>query len=153
MPTVRVTREIHNYLFRGGVQAVTTRVLVTGIAVFLVVMTVPGIEVDSVPAGIAAILVLVFLNLLVRPILFVLTLPLIVLSLGLFLIVVNALLLEFTAYLVKGFTVTGFLPAVVGAVVISFTTTILNAWTTEPRLVEPHAFPQQRAPRIISPDE
>lgn len=153
MPTVRVTREIHNYLFRGGFQAVTTRVLITGIAVFLAVMTVPGIEADSIPAGIAAILVLMFLNLLVRPILFVLTLPLIVLSLGLFLIVVNALLLEFTAYLVKGFTVTGFWPAVGGAVVISLVTTILNAWTAEPRPPEPHSFPQQRPPRIINPNE
>ncbi len=153
MPNVRVTREIHNYLFRGGFQAVTTRVLVTGIAVFLAVMTVPGIEVDSIPAGIAAILVLMFLNLLVRPILFVLTLPLIVLSLGLFLIVVNALLLEFTAYLVKGFTVTGFWPAVGGAVVISLVTTILNAWTAEPRPAEPHSLPQQRSPRIINPNE
>ncbi|MCX5721655.1 MAG: phage holin family protein [Nitrospirae bacterium] len=153
MPTVRVTREIHNYLFHGGLQAVTTRVLVTGIAVFLAVMTVPGIEVDSIPAGIAAILVLMFLNLLVRPILFVLTLPLIVLSLGLFLIVVNALLLEFTAYLVKGFTVTGFWPAVGGAVVISLVTTILNAWTAEPRQPEPQSFPQQRPPKIINPDE
>lgn len=153
MPTVRVTREIHNYLFSGGFQAVATRVLITGIAVFLAVMTVPGLEVDSLPAGIAAILVLMFLNLLVRPILFVLTLPLIVLSLGLFLIVVNALLLELTAYLVKGFTVTGFWPAVGGAVVISLVTTILNAWTSNPRLPEPQAFPQQRPPKIINPDE
>ena len=74
-------------------------------------------------------------------------------SLGLFLIVVNALLLEFTAYLVKGFTVTGFWPAVGGAVVISLVTTILNAWTAEPRQVEPHSFPQQRPPKIINPDE
>ncbi|MEY4704404.1 MAG: hypothetical protein RL042_600 [Nitrospirota bacterium] len=153
MPTVRITREIHNYLFSGGFQAVATRVLITGIAVFLAVMTVPGLEVDSLPAGIAAILVLMFLNLLVRPILFVLTLPLIVLSLGLFLIVVNALLLELTAYLVKGFTVAGFWPAVGGAVVISLVTTILNAWTSNPRLPEPQDFPQQRPPKIINPDE
>ncbi len=153
MPTIHLTREIHNYLFGGGFQAVTTRVLVTGIAVFLAVMTVPGIEVDSIPAGSAAIVVLMFLNLLVRPILFVLTLPLIVLSLGLFLIVVNALLLEFTAYLVKGFTVTGFWPAVGGAVVISLVTMILNAWTGGPGQLEPQSLPQQRPPKIINPDE
>lgn len=153
MPTVRVTREINNYFFSGGFRAAATRVLITGIAVFLAVMIVPGLDVDSLPAGIAAILVLTFLNVLVRPILFVLTLPLIVLSLGLFLIVVNALLLELTAYLVKGFTVAGFWPAVGGAVVISLVTTILNAWTSEPRQAEPHTLPQQRPPRIINPDE
>jgi putative membrane protein len=77
---------------------------------------------------------------------------LIVLSLGLFLIVVNALLLELTAYLVKGFTLAGFWPAVGGAVVISLVTTILNAWTSDRRPPEPHAFPQ-RPPKIINPDE
>ena len=152
MQTLHVTRELNNYYFSGGVRAAGIRVLITGIAVFLAVMIVPGLEVDSVYAGLATILVLTFLNVLVRPILFVLTLPLIVLSLGLFLIVVNALLLEFTAYLVKGFTVAGFWPAVGGAVVISLVTTILNAWTSGPRLPEPQAFPQ-RPPKIINPDE
>lgn len=152
MPTVHVTRELNNYFLSGGFRAAAIRVLITGIAVFLAVMIVPGLDVDSLPAGLAAILVLTFLNVLVRPILFVLTLPLIVLSLGLFLIVVNALLLELTAYLVKGFSVTGFWPAVGGAVVISLVTTILNASTSGPRPTEPRAFPQ-RPPTIINPDE
>jgi putative membrane protein len=152
MPPLHVTRELNNYLFSGGVRAAVIRVLITGIAVFLAVMIVPGLEVDSLRAGIAAVLVLTFLNLLVRPILFVLTLPLIVLSLGLFLIVVNALLLELTAYLVRGFSVTGFWPAVGGAVVISLVTMILNAWTADHRPTERRAFPQ-RPPTIINPDE
>ncbi|HEX6826213.1 MAG TPA: phage holin family protein, partial [Nitrospiraceae bacterium] len=87
-------------------RAAIIRVLITGIAVFLAVMIVPGLQVDSLLAGIAVVLVLTILNLLVRPILLMLTLPLIILSLGLFLIVVNALLLELTAYLVTGFSVT-----------------------------------------------
>ena len=152
MPTVHVTRELNNYFFSGGVRAAVIRVLITGIAVFLAVMIVPGLEVDSLRAGVAAVLVLTFLNLLVRPILFVLTLPLIVLSLGLFLLVVNALLLELTAYLVRGFSVTGFWPAVGGAVVISLVTMILNAWTADHRPTERRAFPQ-RPPTIINPDE
>src|SRR5437879_10497042 len=127
MPTFHVTRELNNYFSSGGFRAAVIRVLITGIAVFLAVMIVPGLEVDSLRAGLAVVLVLTFLNLLVRPILFVLTLPLIVLSLGLFLIVVNALLLELTAYLVRGFSVTGFWPAVGGAVVLSLVTMILNA--------------------------
>jgi len=121
-------------------------------AVFLAVMLVPGLEVDSLSAGFTTVLVLTVLNLLVRPILLVLTLPLIVLSLGLFLIVVNALLLELTAYLVRGFSVTGFWPAVGGAVVISLVTMILNAWTSDRRPTEQRAFPQ-RPPKIINPDE
>ena len=152
MQQLHVTRELNSYYLNGGIRAAAVRVLITGIAVFLAVMIVPGLEVDSLPAGLAAILVLTFLNVLVRPILFVLTLPLIVLSLGLFLIVVNALLLELTAYLVKGFTLAGFWPAVGGAVVISLVTTILNAWTSDRRPPEPYAFPQ-RPPMIINPDE
>ena len=152
MPTLHVTRELNNYFFSGGFRAALIRVFITGVAVFLAVMIVPGLEIDSVPAGIAAVLVLTFLNLLVRPILFVLTLPLIVLSLGLFLIVVNAVLLELTAYLVKGFSVTGFWPAVGGALVISLVTTALNAWTADHRPMERRSLPQ-RPPKIINPDD
>jgi putative membrane protein len=152
MPTVHVTRELSNYFFSGGFRAAAIRVLITGIAVFLAVMIVPGLEVDSLSAGLAAVLVLTFLNLLLRPILFVLTLPLIVLSMGLFLIVVNALLLELTAYLVKGFSVMGFWPAVGGAIVIGLVTTVLNTWTDDYRPTESRTFPQ-RPPKIINPDE
>jgi putative membrane protein len=149
---LHVRRELNNHLFSGGFRAAVIRVLITGIAVFLAVMIVPGLEVDSLSAGLAAVLVLTFLNLLVRPILFVLTLPLIVLSMGLFLIVVNALLLELTAYLVSGFSVTGFWPAVGGAIVISLVTMILNSRIADHRPAEPHLFPQ-RPPKIINPDE
>ena len=138
--------------FSGGFRAAVLRVLITGVAVFLAILVVPGLEVDSFPAGLAVVLVLTALNLLVRPILLVLTLPLIVLSLGLFLIVVNALLLELTAYLVGGFSVTGFWPAVGGAVVISLVTMILNSWTSDQRPAERRSFPQ-RPPKIINPDE
>ena len=133
-------------------RAAIIRVLITGIAVFLAVMIVPGLQVDSFLAGIAVVLVLTILNLLVRPVLLMLTLPLIVLSLGLFLIVVNALLLELTAYLVTGFSVTGFWPAVGGSVVISLVTMILNIWTSDRPPTERRSFPQ-RSPKIINPDE
>jgi putative membrane protein len=149
---LHVRRELNNHLFSGGFRAAVIRVLITGIAVFLAVMIVPGLEVNSLSAGLAAVLVLTFLNLLVRPILFVLTLPLIVLSMGLFLIVVNALLLELTAFLVSGFSVTGFWPAVGGAIVISLVTMILNSWTSDRHQTEPPSSPQ-RPPKIINPDE
>lgn len=131
-------------------QSALVRVFITGIAVFLAVATVPGIEVRDMTAGVAAVLVLTILNLLIRPILLILTLPLIVLSLGLFLVVVNALLLELTAYLVKGFTVSGFWPAVGGALVISVVTSILSLFTADHRRVEVrHSEP--RPPKVINP--
>jgi putative membrane protein len=152
MPPDHVTRDFKSHFLSGGIRAAITRVLITGIAVFLAVMMVPGLEVTSFSAGLAAVLVLTFLNLLVRPILFFLTLPLIVLSLGLFLIVVNALLLELTSYLVSGFSVVGFWSAVGGSVVISLVTMILNVWTSGPRQMERDALPQ-RSPKIINPEE
>ena len=131
-------------------QTVVARIFITGIAVFLAVATVPGIEVRDLTAGVAAVFVLTILNLLIRPILLILTLPLIVLSLGLFLVVVNALLLELTAYLVKGFTVSGFWPAVGGALVISVVTSILSLFTGDHRRVEVrHSEP--RPPKVINP--
>jgi len=152
MPTYQITGEIKNHFLSGGGRTAFLRVLITGIAVCLAVLIVPGLGIDSFGAGLLAVVVLTILNLLVRPLLFVLTLPLIVLSLGLFLIVVNALLLELTAYLVTGFSVAGFWPAVGGALVISLVTMILNAWTSDSRRTERHALPQ-RPPKIINPDE
>jgi len=150
---MRFTRVIHESPFHGGLRNAMTRVLITGVAVFLAVTTVPGLEADSLTAGVAAVLVLTILNLILRPILFVLTLPLIVFSLGLFLVVLNALLLELTAYLVKGFTVSGFWPATGGALVISIVTTVLNSWTVD-RRIEPPEPPMEprRPPKIINPD-
>jgi putative membrane protein len=128
------------------------RLLISGIAVFLAVATVPGLEADSFSSGVAAVLVLTALNVLLRPILFILTLPLIVLSLGLFLVVLNALLLELTAYVVKGFTVTGFWPAVGGALVISIVTTVLNLFTGDDRQGEMRRT-EPRQPKIINPPD
>jgi putative membrane protein len=152
MPTVHISRIRSHSPSGGGLRAAVVRLLITGVAVFLAITIVPGIEASTFSAGLAAVFVLTLLNLLVRPILFVLTLPLIVLSLGLFLVVLNALLLELTAYLVKGFSVEGFWPAVGGAIIISIVTTVLNAWTVDRPQSEPQSFPQ-RPPKIINPEE
>jgi putative membrane protein len=152
MPGIRFSRAVHESPFHGGIRHALMRVFITGIAVFLAISMVPGLESDGFTSGIAAVLVLTFLNVILRPVLFLLTLPLIVFTLGLFLLVLNALLLEFTAFLVKGFTVSGFWSAVGGALVISLVTTVLNSWTVDrPPHVEIHEEPR-RPPKIINPD-
>lgn len=151
MTTIHISRLVSASPSHGGVRAAVARLLITGVAVFLAITIVPGIEASTFSAGLAAVFVLTLLNLLVRPILFVLTLPLIVLSLGLFLVVLNALLLELTAYLVKGFSVDGFWPAVGGSIIISLVTTILNSWTVDQHPIEPPSYPE-RPPKIINPD-
>ncbi len=152
MPGIRFSRAVHESPFHGGMRHALMRVFITGIAVFLAIAMVPGLEADSLTAGVAAVLVLTFLNVILRPVLFLLTLPLIVFTLGLFLVVLNALLLEFTAFLVKGFTVSGFWSAVGGALVISLVTTILNRWTVDRHVhLEAHEE-HRRPPKIINPD-
>jgi putative membrane protein len=58
MPTFHVTWELNNYFLSGGFRAAVIRVLITGIAVFLAVMIVLSLEVDSLRAGLAVVLVL-----------------------------------------------------------------------------------------------
>lgn len=152
MPGIRFSRAAHESPFHGGMRHALIRVLITGIAVFLAIAMVPGLEADSLTAGVAAVLVLTFLNVILRPVLFLLTLPLIVFTLGLFLLVLNALLLEFTAFLVKGFTVSGFWSAVGGALVISLVTTVLNSWTVDRHVHLEVQEEQRRPPKIINPD-
>ena len=104
------------------------RVLVNAFAIYLVAEIVPGITLASVPAALGAGLVLGLINAVVRPILVVLTLPITLLSLGLFLFVINAFCLWLTSEVVKGFEVHGFWPAVVGALLISTVSFVLNAF-------------------------
>ncbi|MBI3603891.1 MAG: phage holin family protein [Nitrospirae bacterium] len=122
---------------------------VTGVAVFLAGQIVPGITVETFSAGMAAVIVLAFLNALVRPILYLFSLPFIILSLGLFMVIINALLLHLVAFLVKGFIVDGFWPSVWGALIISVTSTILTLWVSEQGHVE-MVVRRSKPPRIVN---
>ncbi|MCH2534354.1 MAG: phage holin family protein [Bdellovibrionales bacterium] len=92
---------------------------------------VPGFTVDNFSAALVAAIVLGVLNILVWPLLALLTLPITVLTLGLFLFIVNALVIKFGAFLVPGFTIEGFLPAVIGGIVLSFIGWIVRALFTD----------------------
>ena len=77
---------------------------------------------------IAAALLLGAVNAFVRPIIVILTLPITLVTLGLFLLVINALMILLVAWLVPGFLVAGFWPAVGAAVVVSVTSWIMSGW-------------------------
>ncbi|MDY6802658.1 MAG: phage holin family protein [Cyanobacteriota bacterium] len=91
----------------------TISLLITG---FLV----PGLIISSIPAAAVAAIVLGAINAFVRPIITLLTLPLTILTLGLFLLVVNGISLSLVGFFTPGVTVEGFWPAVIGAIVLSF---------------------------------
>ena len=105
------------------------RFLVSTFAVLIAVNMVEGITCEPWEQLLLASLVLGALNAFVRPMLLLGCLPLLILSLGLFLLVINATLLLLTGELVPGFTVTGFWPAFWGALVISIVTIIVNKIT------------------------
>ena len=102
------------------------RWVLNAFALWVVSRIVPGIHASGVFATFVAALVLGVLNALVRPVLLVLTLPLNLLTLGLFTFVINALMLELTGAMVKGFTVDGFGSAILGALLLSLVSFALN---------------------------
>ncbi|GKS57108.1 hypothetical protein YTPLAS18_06350 [Nitrospira sp.] len=126
-----------------------TRVLVTGVAVFLAIHIVPGIEVRTWSAGLAAVIVLAFLNAIIRPFLYIVSLPIILLTFGLFMVIINAVLLKLAAGLVTDFVITGWWPAIGGAIVISLVSTLLAPWRTTEVHVETREGPRQ-PPRIVN---
>jgi putative membrane protein len=94
--------------------------LVVSAALLLVVAyAIRGFEVDGAISALLGALVLGFANAFVRPILVVLSLPITLLTFGLFLLVVNALVLKLAAALVPGFRIRGFLPALWGALLLA----------------------------------
>jgi putative membrane protein len=102
------------------------RILVNTLAIALTAYLVPGIAVRSAAAALIAGLVLGVINAVVRPVLVVLTFPLTVLTLGLFLLVLNALCFWLASRLVPGFEVQTFWAAFVGALVVSAVSWILT---------------------------
>lgn len=96
-----------------------TRWLLLAGALLLVANLYPGVQVKSFTTAMIAALVLGLFNTLLRPILVLLTLPVTVLSLGLFLFVINALLFWGAANVLAGFTVNGFWAALIGSLIYS----------------------------------
>jgi putative membrane protein len=109
---------------------------ITGFAVLLASQIIPGIDIINFGSGVAAVVILSFLNAIVRPILYLLSAPFILVTLGFFMVLINAFLLYLVSGLVKGFLVSGFWPAVGGAILISIVSAILNLWISEQGRIE-----------------
>jgi|SRR5690242_10988801 putative membrane protein len=101
--------------------------LVVAVSLWVATNLVPGVRVSSTNTLLLAALVLGLINALIRPILFIITLPITILTLGLFYFVVNGLAFALAAAVVPGFTVTSFMSAVLGALVVSVVSWILGS--------------------------
>jgi putative membrane protein len=101
--------------------------LINTVALAAVAYLMPSVSIASPGAALAAALVLGLVNTLVRPVLVLLTLPVTVLTLGLFIFVINGLLFWAVGSLVEGFHVAGFWSGVVGAIIYSIVSWLLSA--------------------------
>lgn len=105
---------------------IITKLLIVVLALFFVANYIPGIEVDSVYTALIVALILGVLNLTIRPILLILTLPITIITLGLSIFILNGILFWFIAGFIDGFEVSGFIPAITGAFIVSVLSSIGN---------------------------
>jgi putative membrane protein len=101
------------------------RILLTALAVVVLAKFLPGIEVEGYLTAILVAVVLAILNLLVKPILVIFTLPVTVLTLGLFLLVINAVIILLADAFVSGFGVSGFFIALLFSLLLSLFQSLL----------------------------
>lgn len=103
------------------------KILVTSLAVLFSAYLLPGVSVDDYTTAILVAIVIALLNTFLKPILVVLTIPVTVLTLGLFLLVINAFIILFASELVTGFTVDGFWWALLFSIILSVVTSLLES--------------------------
>ncbi len=106
--------------------------LINALGLMAVAYLYPGVHVDGFVAALVAALVLGLINAVIRPVLILLTLPINILTLGLFTFVINALLFWLVAEVLRGFTVEGFVAALIGSILYSLIT-MAASWLVVPR--------------------
>lgn len=100
--------------------------LLNALALLLTAFIIPGIHVAGLLPLLLAALVIGLINATIKPLIHLLSLPITVLTLGIFALVINAALLGLAAFLVPGFTIAGFWSAFFGAIVLSIVSTLLH---------------------------
>lgn len=104
------------------------RWLVLALGVVIATRLVSGIHCSDFGALVAVVVLLSFFNAILRPVLVLFTLPFIIVTMGLGIVIINAILFLFVGKLVDGFTVAGFWPAVGGSLVVSITNFVVNGF-------------------------
>ena len=105
-----------------------TRLVTSSLAIIIVTYLLrPGVQVDNAVTAIIVAAVLALLNMVIKPIFILLTLPVTIVTLGLFLLVINALIILLAAKIVPGFSVNGFWWALLFSIILSIVTGIFNS--------------------------
>jgi putative membrane protein len=108
--------------------------LVTALGLLIVDLVVPGVNINSFPAALLAGIAIGLVNGAIKPILSILSLPITILTLGLFSLVVNGFCFWLAAVLVPGFSVSGLVAFLLGPVVLSFASAFLNKYFADKTL-------------------
>ena len=108
---------------------ILVNLLINGLAVYITARLLPGVSVDSFITAIIVSVVLALVNTFIKPILFILTLPATILTLGLFTLVINALMIFLVATFVPGFHVDGFWSALFFSLILSLVSWVLRGLT------------------------
>ncbi|GAA4421370.1 phage holin family protein [Nibrella viscosa] len=103
------------------------RLLVSAVAVLIAAYIIPGVSVDSFITALIVAVVLGLLNAIVKPILVILTIPITILTLGLFYLVINVLMVYLAAALVSGFAVSGFIAALLFSILVAIVTWAIDS--------------------------
>lgn len=102
------------------------KLLISSVAVLIVSYFLPGVTVVSFTSALIVALVLSLLNVTLKPLLIILTIPVTILTLGLFLLVINAIVVLVADYFIDGFSVSGIFWAIIFSLLLSILTSILN---------------------------
>lgn len=102
------------------------KLILTGVAAMIAAYVLPGVSIDGFLTALILALVLAVLDAIVRPVLVFLTIPVTILTLGLFLLVINAVIILLADWLVAGFDVAGFFWAILFSLVLSIVSAILD---------------------------
>ena len=122
-------RRYARHAMNSPITQLLVRWLVLALGVMLATKIVPGIECNKGTTLIAVVLLLSFFNAILKPLLVLFTLPFILVTMGLGVVLINALLFLLVGHLVNGFVVEGFWPALGGSLVVSITNLIVSAVT------------------------
>ena len=113
-------------LKKGEFMILLLRWVLFALAVVFTAWLVPGISVENFQSAMLVTVIIALINIFVRPLIVFITLPINILTLGIFTLVINSLLLMLAGYLSPGFEVSGFLSALLGSIVLAFLALIIN---------------------------
>lgn len=120
--------EVHLFTKPTSDMGIIIRILISAVAVYIASLFIPGISVTGgVTTYLTVAIVLGLLNAFIKPILTVLTIPITIITLGLFLLVINVLMVYLADYLIPNFHVTGFIAALLFSFLVSIVTTLIDA--------------------------